>query len=157
MMIKRLAIEKDLRMEWILGLVAFSVPFLGLNQIITGTIINFLLFASPKKYIWPLIVLPSLSVMARGVVFGPVTVFLYYFIPFIWLGNWVLAANKNKGVLFAAILKTAVLYLSARIYFEFKIIPEQFLVSMGILQFVTAVIGGALWKISARSLKNFWI
>lgn len=133
---------------------AVLVPFLGLNQIVTGTTINFLLFATPKKYVWPVIILPSLSVMARGIIFGPFTLFLYYFIPFIWLGNWILTLNGHP---FKRILgKVAVLYLAARVYFELKIVPEAFLISMGGVQFITAILGWVLWKISVRSLKNFW-
>lgn len=144
------------RTSLVFACVAVVVPFVTSNQIITGTIVNFLLFAVPRKYVWPVVVLPSLAVMARGVIFGPFTPFLFYFIPFIWLSNLVLAANKNKGFVVAAILKTAVLYLAARMYFEFKIVPEVFVTSMGVLQLVTAIFGGILWKMSARSLKNFW-
>jgi len=41
-----------------------------------------------KKYsLLPLIMLPSLGVLARGAIFGPFTMFLVYMIPLIWVGN----------------------------------------------------------------------
>ncbi|MBU0627442.1 hypothetical protein KKG31_04880 [Patescibacteria group bacterium] len=44
-----------------------------------------------KKYaILPIILLPSLAVLARGLIFGPFTIFLLYMIPAIWLGNFLL-------------------------------------------------------------------
>ena len=44
--------------------------------------------------------MPSLAALARGLLFGPTTVFLYYLIPFIWFGNLVLVSVFNKSSTF---------------------------------------------------------
>ena len=78
-----------------LSFLSFIVPFsLGHPQWLVGTIINASLFLAaiflPKKFFTPLIILPSLGVLGRGIIFGPFTSFLIYFLPFIWLGNLIL-------------------------------------------------------------------
>lgn len=142
-----------------LAFLSFAVPFfLNSSQIITGTVINTALFLSacllPKKYQLPLILLPSLGVLTRGALFGPFTLFLFYFLPFIWLGNYLLInvfqkTNKSFGVLpaifLSAFAKQALLLLSARLYFSAKIIPAVFLTSMGFIQLLTALFGGLIF------------
>jgi hypothetical protein len=78
-----------------LSFLSFIVPFsLGHPQWLVGTIINASLFLAaiflPKKFFIPLIILPSLGVLGRGIIFGPFTLFLIYFLPFIWFGNLIL-------------------------------------------------------------------
>jgi len=137
---------------------AFLVPFaLNHSQILTGTLVNTTLFLSayffPKKYQLPLLVLPGLGVLTRGALFGPFTLFLVYFLPFIWFGNYLLInvfqkANKSFGVLpaifLSAFAKQALLLLSARFYFSAKIVPAVFLTSMGSIQLITAILGGLI-------------
>lgn len=83
------------------SIVAFFVPFsLGYPQWLVGTIVNACLFLSaiflPKKYFLPLAIFPSLGILARGIIFGPFTFFLIYFLPFVWLGNlFLLLIFKN--------------------------------------------------------------
>lgn len=129
----------------------FSSP-----QLITGTVINCLLFLSAtrlsKKELFPLIVLPSLGAIAHGVLFGPQTVFLYYFLPFIWIGNYVLLSTfialRSKPyairVLCSSIAKYLILQLFAQLYFHSKIVPSVFVASMGYIQLMTALLGGLL-------------
>ena len=79
----------------IFSALCFAVPFLiGHPQLFVGSVVNAaLVFAALhfKKYqILPIIILPSLAVATRGLVFGPFTIFLVYLIPFIWLGNMAL-------------------------------------------------------------------
>ena len=141
-----------------LSVLSFSIPFsVGYPQWLVGTIVNACLFLAaiflPQRFIIPLIILPGLGVLSRGLVFGPLTVFLAYFLPFIWLANLVLIlvfkryffrSNYLLSVLFAALAKSLFLFMVANIYLEFSIVPGVFLQSMGINQFLTALAGGAI-------------
>ena len=140
----------------LLSFLCFVVPFLlpG-NQVLTGTLVNASLFLSaallPTKFFFPLIVLPSLASLSRGVIFGPLTPFLYFFIPFIWLGNLSLIFVFRKtnvrlgsvlGIFLASMVKALFLFAFAHLYFTYKIVPQVFLTTMGINQFYTALLGG---------------
>lgn len=145
---------------------AFFVPFLlGHPQWLVGTAVNAFLFLAaiflPKKYFLPIIILPGLGVLARGIIFGPFTPFLVYFLPFIWLGNLALififshlikflpakyAVLKKIGiaVFVSAVVKFFILFLFANIYFKFSIVPAVFVQAMGLNQLATALAGGLL-------------
>lgn len=138
------------------AILSFFVPFsLGHPQWLVGTVVNTCLFLGalylPKKYFLPLAILPSLGVLARGAVFGPFTLFLVYFLPFIWLGNLVLIL-AFKGLFskfgfflsgFAAgLAKFIFLLAAANIYFYFHVVPSLFLQAMGLNQLATALAGG---------------
>lgn len=80
---------------------SLMVPFgFGHPQWLIGTIVNTVLFLAviflPKKYWLPLIIFPSLGVFTRGLIFGPLTFFLIYFLPFIWAGNYILMLVFEK-------------------------------------------------------------
>jgi hypothetical protein len=139
--------------------VSFFVPFLmGQPQWLIGTIVNAGLFMVatylPKKYFLPIAIFPSLGIMARGLIFGPFTPFLIYFMPFIWLSNYVLIqtfsflTNRDKGyiisVILAATCKFVLLFFIANIYFNFSVIPGVFLHTMGLNQLATALAGGLI-------------
>jgi len=139
---------------------SFFVPFfLSHSQLLTGIIVNACLFSAavfmPKRFFIPLIVFPSLGVLARGIIFGPLTVFLIYFLPFIWLSNLILISvfkkfyslNSFISVFIAAVAKYLFLFITASLYFKFKFIPAVFLQTMGINQFLTALIGGIIFLI----------
>lgn len=144
----------------IISVVSFFVPFfMGHPQWLVGIIVNAGLFLSalylPKKYFLPISIFPSLGVLARGLVFGPLTAFLIYFLPFIWLGNLVLILvfrfiypnffqNFGIAAIVSAIVKFAVLFLIANIYFKFNFAPAVFLQLMGLNQLATALAGGAI-------------
>ena len=141
-----------------LSFLTFVVPFLiGGPQVLVGTIVNAALFASavllPKKLFLPLLFFPSLAVLSRGLIFGPFTWYLVYFIPFIWAGNLGLALLFQKtrshfgfigGVLTASLFKQGILILGAYIYFQLHLVPELFLKTMGIYQLITALAGGVM-------------
>ncbi len=141
-----------------LGFLSFVVPFsLGHPQFLVGSIVNASLFASaivlPKKYFWPIIFLPSLAVLLRGAIFGPFTLFLVYFLPFIWLGNlglvWIFKNIYEKsGFIWAlaisALGKQLILFMSAQLFFTLKLVPKIFLTTMGINQLLTAITGGLI-------------
>jgi len=140
------------------SILTFFLPFtLGHPQWLVGTLVNTCLFSAaiylPKKYFIPLSVLPSLGVLARGIIFGPLTMFLIYFLPFIWLGNLVLILSfkflfsKFKFVLsagFASAIKFLFLFLTADIYFKLSVVPAVFLQTMGQNQFADALAGGLI-------------
>ena len=142
---------------WVLAGAAFLFPAVFSSpQWLTGTVVNFLLFVAAAKLDsknrWPIVILPSLGALAHGVIFGPLTVFLAFFLPFIWLGNAVLVGFAGSKffsqrpfllrVLAASLLKFLVLFLAARLYFALHLVPAVFLVSMGLLQLATALAGG---------------
>jgi len=162
---------------------SLMVPFgFGHPQWLIGTIINAILFLAvlflPKKYWLPLIIFPSLGVLARGLIFGPLTVFLIYFLPFIWLGNYILmlvfekAINKDKifqldnfrfyfkyffAVLLAGLAKFAFLFITANLYFNLKVVPKVFIASMGLNQLGTALAGGVISILVFKAFKNYKI
>jgi len=141
-----------------LSLLSFSIPFsLGHQQWLIGTIVNTCLFLTaiflPKKFILPLIIFPSLGVLSRGIIFGPFTMLLFYFLPFIWLANLALILVFKKlfshlnyffSVFFAAAAKSLFLFTIANIYFELSFAPKLFLQLMGLNQFFTALAGGII-------------
>jgi len=164
-----------------ISVVSFFAPFLlGHPQWLVGTIVNAGLFLSviflPKKYFLPAAIFPSLGVLARGIVFGPFTWFLIYFLPFIWLGNLILilifAKFKRSPTSFkltqvfgevgllvlAATAKFIFLFLVANIYFRLHFVPAVFLRAMGLNQLATALAGGiiaySLWKIYLKVPKK---
>mgnify|MGYP001608663747 CR=1 FL=1 len=138
---------------------AFLIPFLISGpQLLTGTLVNCLLilgikFVDKKNYLI-ISILPSIAAILNGLVFGKFTIFLVYFLPFIWLGNFVLIKSiiylKEKlplslSMVLGVIFKTIILYVTALIYFKFKLVPEIFLTAMGMFQLATGLIGGTLF------------
>jgi len=140
----------------ILSIFSFFIPFsFGHPQWLIGTIVNACLFSAavflPARLLLPLIVFPSLGVLARGIIFGPFTFFLIYFLPFIWLGNLILflAFKKSFPVLkyipsliLASAVKFLFLLIAANICFNLSLVPKMFLQTMGIFQLLTALGGG---------------
>ena len=146
-----------------ISLFSFFVPFLlGHPQWLVGSIVNCSLILAAiflsEKFFLPLSILPSIAVLLRGLIFGPFTYFLIYFLPFIWLANILLIFvfrffyNQIKinfyffkffiSLFFSAFLKFLVLTTIARLYFNFHLVPAIFLQLMGINQFITAFSGG---------------
>lgn len=150
------ALEKIavVRLETVLLLAATIAPFvLARPQWLVGTIVNTILFLAAvkveRKNWWPMIILPSTAVAARGVIFGPFTWMLVYFMPVIWLGNLILMyiftqARDWKGIGRASLFKTLILFVSANIYYKLGLAPKMFLQSMGIVQLMTAIVGGVI-------------
>jgi hypothetical protein len=136
----------------------FVAFFMGHPQWLVGTIVNAGLFLTatylPKKYFLPIVIFPSLAVLARGLIFGSFTWLLIYFLPFIWLSNYILIqifsflSNRKKGYVISVVLATvgkfALLFLVANIYFKFSFIPDVFLHTMGLNQLATALAGGLI-------------
>ncbi len=154
----------------LLSLAAFTIPFsLGHYQFLTGTLVNAFLFLSvsllPKKTFWPVVFLPSLAVLLRGLIFGPLTIFLVYLLPLIWLGNLTLIFVFSKfldltkfplAIFVSALAKCLLLFSFTFLLFNFGVLPKLFLTTMGINQFITAILGGFLAWLSLRFLNNKW-
>jgi len=144
-------------LEISLSALAFTIPFfISGPQWLTGTLVNSFLFifvARSYKKILPVVVLPSIGAFFHGVVFGPLTFFLFYFLPFIWIGNYFLVLVFQKtsgkldffsGVLVSALVKSFFLFFTATLFFKLNIVPKLFLTTMGFVQFATALAGGFL-------------
>lgn len=126
--------------------VSFALPFLlGHPQLLVGILVNAVLVFGAlhmKKYsLLPLIMLPSLGVLARGVVFGPFTMFLVYMIPLIRIGNFLLvwgmkyfylakSWNRFLALGVSAFIKFALLFSIAWALVSLGILPKIFLTSM---------------------------
>ena len=142
----------------IYSLVCFFIPFfMGHPQLAVGIVVNAALVMAAlnlKGYkLLPVILLPSLGVLSRGVIFGPFSKFLVYMIPFIWIGNFILVLSfkyfkmgkkYNYWVTLGigSVLKTGFLFLSAFVLYKLGILPVIFLTAMGMLQVGTAIGGG---------------
>ena len=142
----------------VIGL-AFLIPFLISGpQLLIGSLVNCFLILSTKfidkKNHLIIAVLPSIAAVLNGLVFGKFTSFLVFFLPFIWIGNFVLIKSiiylKNKwpmplSIVISIILKTIIIYFSAVVYFKLNVVPEIFLTAMGAFQLITGVIGGMMF------------
>jgi len=156
-----------LRLNFFVYCIGFSIPLLiSQPQLITGAIVNSLFFIAAekldKKVLYPILILPSLGAVLHGVLFGPQTIFLFYFLPFIWIGNYlqvnVFSFTKKQNYLIrvfsSALVKYLLLFIAANIYYRAHIVPQLFITSMGAIQFVTACLGGFLAYFILRLLKN---
>jgi hypothetical protein len=139
--------------------VSFFIPFLLTQpQLFVGSLVNCALVLAALnlrgRQLLPMVLLPSLGVLAGGFVFGASTGALIFMVPFIWLGNAVLVlgikeiclARKNNFALAlgeSAVAKSALLFVAAFALLHFGLVPAAFLTAMGIFQLYTALIGGA--------------
>lgn len=140
--------------------ICFFTPFfIGEPQALVGTIVNALLITAALelkgKQLIPIIILPSLGALARGIVFGPFTPFLALMIPFIWVGNTIIVISfkiiviKLKqwfatALFFGAALKAFFLYSIAFLFYNNHVLPAIFLTTMGAFQLATALLGGVI-------------
>lgn len=160
MKIKTLVVNKNvlLKKEIIISFCAFLIPFfLAGPQLLIGIFINSILFISALKfqqrYLYSVICLPSVGALFHGVLFGGLTPFLVYFLPFIWIGNLILVKvfiyklnllSYFTRILLASLAKSFFLFLSANVFFHFHLIPNLFLNAMGLMQLLTAMGGGLI-------------
>jgi hypothetical protein len=139
--------------------VCFFLPLLmGHPQIVVGIVVNSMLVLSALNLkgakLLPVILVPSLGVLTRGLLFGPFTIFLVYMIPFIWIGNAILVFafkwmrlhlrwNYALTLGIGAGVKSGFLFLSALVMYKLGFVPVIFLTAMGLMQLWTALAGGA--------------
>jgi len=141
--------------------IAVLIPLLFRHpQLLVGSAVNFMLVMTAInirgwKRIAPLILFPSISAAVGGYLLGQFTVLLVYLIPFIWMGNAILvfvfkylyvAKGKNYAItlLVAAALKAGFLFAIASLLIYLSVIPPSFATAMGVMQIITAIIGGAI-------------
>jgi hypothetical protein len=156
--------------EYSLIAASFFIPFfISGPQLLTGTIVNALLFLfvsqlSSKKLL-PMVMLPSIGAVLNGVLFSKFTVFLLYFLPFIWIGNYILILSFKSillktqsffiSLVGSSLIKCSVLFIIALVFTQYKIVPTIFLQLMGVFQLVTALMGGMIaWAIYHFSTKK---
>ena len=152
----------------------FFVPFLiGHPQFFAGTVVNAALIIAALNLkghrLLPVIILPSLGVLSKGIIFGPLSIFLVYFIPFIWIGNTILVFsfkhfklgkkyNYVITLILGALLKAGFLFFSALLLYKLNAVPAVFLTAMGFMQLFTALSGGAVAygiHYAKKSLRKF--
>lgn len=149
---------KSIVFEYTLISLAFLIPFfISGPQLLTGTIVNTLLylfaFRAFSKKLLVISALPSIGALLNSILFGTVTGYLLYFLPFIWVGNYLLVHSSRyllkKYSLFvsligSALIKSLVLFSIAYFFTFLKIVPQIFLQAMGIFQLGTAIMGGVI-------------
>lgn len=139
----------------ILFLTLLLVPLLiGKPQYLVGIIVNTVLVYSTLKFGFkntiPFLILPSSMSYLRGLLFGNLTIYLVYLIPFIIISNGIYSftvsklKNKKVGILLGGILKVICLYLVTNILVNTISLPNIFLTTMGINQLITAGVGGVV-------------
>lgn len=146
---------------------SFVIPvFIGKPQLVVGSLVNLLILSSTytmkgwKNF--PTIIIPSLAAISHGLLFGSLTIYLFYLLPFIWLGNFLLSftlkltLNKNMvlRVLLPALTKFAAISIPTFVFVQMHFVPKNFLNVMSINQLFTALIGGILATILKDSLKK---
>lgn len=143
---------------------AILAPLLH-NQLITGSIVNAVLFLATALLGWPSAVaigaLPSLIAAVSGTLPAP----LIPMIPFIITGNallivvFFLLKNKNYflGAGLASVLKFLFLYSTSATLFQF-LLPQKLAPQMAMMmswpQLYTALLGGLIAFVFLRFYKN---
>lgn len=136
------------------------------SQFIVGSIVNTALIITAInvkgwRNLILISVLPSVSAISSGYIFGSLTMATIYMIPGIWLGNFALIilmkylyANKKINYGLSAIvsiaIKVAIIFAMLNIWMAFSVLPNQGIVAdtlrntMGLTQLITASIGAVL-------------
>jgi hypothetical protein len=159
---------KSLILEYSLLISAFLIPtIISGPQILTGTMVNTLLFLFVmqlnSKRILPIIILPSIGAVLNGILFGKFTIFLLYFLPFIWIGNYLLVHTFRSfskkysfiaSMVVSSVFKCIFLFIVAYIFISIKVVPMLFLQLMGLFQLYTALLGGLLALLIQKIIAN---
>lgn len=164
----------------IIALLAFLVPtFLGKlltlifgaqsfvatnSQLIVGSIVNCALVVAAinlkgwKKILF-VVTMPSISTIASGYIFGPLSMPMVYMIPAIWAGNFALIfafkylmLKKEKNYFLAGVVgivaKVAIIFGFFSILNAFGAFPQKAVAtlqkSMSLIQLITATVGTLL-------------
>jgi hypothetical protein len=150
------------------ALALFIIPFISMNQLIVGTLVNAVLINSAitckTKKVFLLAIIPSIAAFSAGILFANLTPQLLLMLPFIWIGNFVLMylaqiiismqkKNYFVGATLGATAKTLLLFFSAELLFTQALVPVLFLTAFGAIQFITAI-SGAILVFVARNLSD---
>ncbi|MDD4983229.1 MAG: hypothetical protein PHH82_00100 [Candidatus ainarchaeum sp.] len=129
------------------------------NQLLIGTVVNAALAYCALNYeykkILPVILLPAFGTMISGIVFGPLSIYLIYLMPFIWASNFLFVyiirtfkVLKSKNYFLTVFLggtaKSALLFVVTILFVTFSIVPQAMLLPMSLIQLITALSGGFL-------------
>lgn len=140
----------------LVNIAGFLIPLtLGHPQLIVGSVVNALIFYSAlrfdKQKILPVIFLPSIAVLTRGLIFGPLTYFLLILAPFIWASNAIqvfasryFLLKKFKlsySLILSILLKAGFLFVVTFALVSLAGLPKIFLLAMGPVQVLTGVAG----------------
>jgi hypothetical protein len=143
----------------VLCLIAAGIPLVVRHpQLFVGVMVNFALMVTAVNMrgwqkIVPLIVLPSIAAAIGGFLFGSFTMYLVYLIPVIWLGNASLVflmkyLHLQRKVPFiaavpvASVVKMLILFSVTLVLVFSGVLPSMFLTAMGLMQLLTAIVGG---------------
>ena len=124
---------------------------IGKPQLLVGSCVNFLIVFTTLKYgikkSMPVLLLPSITVTATGVLFEGATYFLIYVMPFIMISNFLLSYFVSKRKIYTYILgilfKGSFLFVSYSVMNRLIGLPLVFLSSITV-QYITALIGTTL-------------
>lgn len=128
------------------------IPLLiGKPQLLVGSAVNFLITYSTLKYgikkTIPVLLLPSITATATGILFNGATIFLLHVMPFIMFSNFILSyfVSKQKPIyyLLGILLKGGFLYIAYSAMNTIIGLPSVFISSI-YMQFITAAIGVSL-------------
>ena len=132
-------------------------------QILLGTLINALFIFSVTRFglkkTIPLLLIPSILSYTQGLLFGSSTIFLLYLIPFIALSNFALIYLYKKinipyvNILISASIKALILYSAVLLLMKLTNMPQAFLQAMGMIQFITALLGTTIVTLVYRKPK----
>lgn len=159
--IKTMRLVKTLAIFLEIGVwgLALAVPlYFSHPQFLVGTLVNAILIFTaarlPVRSWLPVAVFPSFGALMHGALFGPATMFLVYFLPVIWIANLILmkvisldGPSFGMNLLAGALIKAGLLFLAAKIYFSYDLVPVLFLTTMGSTQVFTALAGGIIAKL----------
>ena len=95
-----LNLKFDALVLYSLYLLSVLIPLLiGKPQLLVGSIVNFLITYSTLRYkvvkTVPILLLPSITATATGILFNGATHFLLYVMPFIMVSNLILFKQKT--------------------------------------------------------------
>lgn len=136
------------------------------SQIIVGSIVNTGLIMtainiSGLKKLLLFSSLPSISAIAGGYIFGPLSIVMVYMLPIIWLGNlsliflvkYILVGKKTKyatSLVTAGLVKTAIIFGGLNVLMAITLIPSSGAVAntlryaMGLTQLITVTVGAVI-------------
>jgi hypothetical protein len=146
----------------LLYILAFLIPFLLKGpQILTGTLINFLLIVGISQFklkeIFPILLIPSLTAYLGQALLGNFTPYLLYLIPFISLSNLIFVVtyknlkNPLYNIFLPALLKSLLLFTVTYVLVRTISLPNIFLTTMGLIQFTTAILGTLIATITIKA------
>lgn len=148
----------SITIKFAIAILAFLIPFIIPSpQWLTGSLVNCLFYLLAfsnisRKELLPYAVIPSIGAISNGLLFGSLTIYLFYIMPFIWLSNIILISTvqrlKYNNFLFrialSSLLKYIFLFIFTVILFRLKFVPQLFITTMGPIQLFTAITGGFL-------------